>query len=152
MKRWVNSCPEWVKPLPIVFVSTEYLSSLFRRKVRRGIVRAAASSPLYFPSHHGLAQDLYLVSLHWFNPPLDDIWLESGPWLSRLLAATPTFNDVYPCSLAVRFDTGERKSLSGETTQWWGRQVCCYWSWCQKSWTLNGTRMWVKQVWGSLTK
>lgn len=83
--------------------------------MRRRIVRAAASSPLYFPSHHGLAQDLYLVSLHLFNPPLEEIWLESCPWLSRVIAATPTFNDVSPCSLAVRFDTGERKSLSGET-------------------------------------
>lgn len=71
------------------------------------------SSLLSFPSRSGSRLVPRFSAL--INPPLDEIWLESGPWLSRLLAATPTFNDVSHCSLAVRFDTGERKSLSGET-------------------------------------
>lgn len=50
------------------------------------------------------------------QPCPDDFWLEPGLWLSRLLAAEPTFNNASPCSLPVRLTLGkETLSVSGET-------------------------------------
>lgn len=43
---------------------------------------------------------------------------------------------------------GKKISVWGNRTHWRGYQVCYYSSWCLKSWTLSGTRVWIKHMWG----